>query len=205
MTKTFVKVLTAAALISGAAVASQPASAMGFKNCTGHQVRVKIYNNRDTVRAVAKRNRTIGVNGYHWFKLDGKLYQVQVYQSKPGFDKKVLLVGGKNGGHKFSIRRSGSRYYVSDKNDCGSSAGKPPPGPVKTIAVYEGRWISDNVRFRIRQVTRNSFQLRQKGVPGWTTYTLVGKDVYRSPGGVTIVIRSRGVADFQGRRYTFKG
>ena len=201
MTKTFVKVLTAAALISGAAVVSQPASAMGFKNCTGHQIRVKIYNNRDTIRKIAKRNRTIGVNGYHWFDLDSKLYQVQVFQSKPGFDKKVLLVGGKNGGHKFSVRRSGARYYVSNENDCGSAGVKP--GPVKTIAVAAGRWEAGRDRIRIRAVTSRTFELKQKGQKGWSRFTLVGRDTYRNSAGQTLVMRSNGRAIFQGTRYNF--
>jgi len=201
MTRTFVKAITAAALISGAALASQPAFAMGFKNCTGQQIRVKIYNNNDASRLVAKRNKTLGVNDYHWFKLDSKNYQVLILKSRAGKDEKVHLKGGLNGGHKFSVRRSGGRYHISTVNDC---AKKAPPKPVKTIQIDKGRWDGGRNRITIRNVTGNSFELRLKGRKGWSRYTLIGKDRYRDSGGNVFVMTSRGQAVWNGVRYTKK-
>ena len=56
MTKAIVNALTAATLISGAVFLAQPAAAMGFKNCTGEQIRLKIYNNHDVEKIVARKN-----------------------------------------------------------------------------------------------------------------------------------------------------
>jgi hypothetical protein len=201
MNKTIVKVLTAAAMISGAVVVSQPASAMGFKNCTGHQIRIKIYNNRDTSRLIAKRNRTLGVSEYYSFNLDSKLYQAQIYISRPGADKKAVLRGGLKGTSNFSVRRNGGRYSVSNENGCGSAGVKP--GPVKTIAVSAGRWEAGRNRIRIRAVTSRTFELKQKGEKGWTRFTLVGRDTYRNAAGLTLVMRSNGRAVFQGVQYNF--
>ena len=199
MTRTFVKAITAAALISGAALASQPAFAMGFKNCTGEQIRVKIYNNHDVSRAIAKRNKTLGVNDYHWFKLDSDLYQVAIFRSRVGKDTRVHLKGGLNGGHKFSVRKSRGRYYISTTNDCSNA--KPTPQPIKTIQVDKGKWKSGRKNFRIRNVTGNSFELRAKGAKRWTLYRLVGRDRYTA-GNNTFVMTSRGQATWNGVRYS---
>jgi hypothetical protein len=200
MKKTIANAITAAVLISGAALASQPASAMGFKNCTGEQIRVKIYNNRDTMRAIAKRNRTLGVRDYHWFKLDSKLYQVRVYSSRTGIDKRVLLKGGLNGGHKFSIRKSRGSYSISTQNDCGSATIKPPkpgPTPIATIQVRQGVYVGKlkngkRVSEVIRRVSNNAISVKRRGQGGQPViYTLVGKDVYQNAGGSRIVVQSK--------------
>lgn len=205
MKKTIAKAITAAILVSGAALASQPAMAMGFKNCTGEQIRIKIYNNRDVARIAANPfgNGTIGVNGYRDFNVGKDLKQVKVLRSRFGKDTEVLLVGGLNGGHKFSVRKVGNRYSISTQNDCGKGAG-PKPGPVKTIAVDHGRWFQGKNHIDIRNVTGNSFELRRKGRKGWSRYTLVGRDRYRDSDGNTLVMASRGQADWNGVRYRKK-
>ncbi len=204
MKTTFIKAITAAALISGAALAGAPASAMGFKNCTGEQIRIKIYNNHDVSKIVAKRNKTFGVNDYHWFKLDSDLYQVRIYRSRSGKDTEVYLKGGLNGGHKFSVRKSGRRYSISTTNDCGSANVKPPK-PVATIAVNAGRWVGAKPIFTISNVTANSFTLDPKGKkrPA-VTYTLVANDTYNGSDGKVFVMTASGRATWGGVPYRRK-
>ncbi len=196
MKTTFVKAITAAALISGAALAGTPASAMGFKNCTNQQIRIKIYNNHDVSKAIAKRNKTFGVNDYHWFKLDSDLYQVRIYSSRVGKDTAVYLKGGLNGGHKFSVRKNRSgKLYISTKNDCGSASVKPAPGPqpVVTVQVQPGKWIghtgSRKFAERLRRQSETAFTMKRKGRAP-VLYTLVDKDRYRSADGSVIVVQS---------------
>jgi hypothetical protein len=200
MKKTIAKAVTAAILISGAALASQPAMAMGFKNCTGEQIRIKIYNNNDVSKLIAKRNKTLGVNGYYDFKLDSKLYQVRVYRSRTGKDTEVLLVGGKNGNYKYSVRKSGNRYSLSNVNDCRSAGGGGGTKPAPYIAVSEGWWNTSGKPIVIRNVTKNSFNMRTKGKQNKTTYTRIKDNTYRGADGKLFVMRGNGVADWNGVR-----
>ncbi len=197
MKTTLIKTLTAAALVSGAAIATQPAFAMGFKNCTNEQIRIKIYNNNDVARAIAKRNKVFGVKDYHWFKLDGDLYQVRIYRARFGKDERVHLKGGLNGGHKFSVRKTGAgKYYISTANDCAKAKPKPAPAPkpVVTIDVRPGKWIGrfgnrGKIVERLRRRSETSFTMKRKGRAP-VLYTLVGKDTYQSASGSRIYVQS---------------
>ena len=196
MKTTIIRTITAAALISGAALAGAPASAMGFKNCTNGQIRIKIYNNHDVVKKIAKRNKTFSVKEYHWFKLDSDLYQVRIYRSRVGKDTPVYLKGGLNGGHKFSVRKTSSgKYYISTENGCGKKAGPAPaPKPVATIDVRPGKWIGrigNGRKFveRLRRRSDTAFTMKRKGRAP-VLYTLVGKDTCQSADGSRIYIQS---------------
>ena len=106
MKTTIAKTITAAALISGAMLAGQSASALGIINCTGEQIRVKIYKAGYASKKFPRRNKTIGVNGYHWFKLAKKPYEVRIFRSRPGFDE-FQGSGNARGGSSFIVRRTG--------------------------------------------------------------------------------------------------
>ena len=106
MKMTIAKNITAAALVSGAMLASQPASALGIKNCTGEPIRIKIYKAGPASKKFPKRNKTIGVNGHHRFKLAKKSYEVRVFRSKAGFDE-FEGSGGAFGGSSYIVRRTG--------------------------------------------------------------------------------------------------
>lgn len=196
MMRSLVKAMTVAAVVSGAALSSQSTFAMGFKNCTGQQIRIKIYNNNDVSKLIAKRNKTLGVNDYYWFKLDNDLYQVRIYKSRSGKDEEVLLRGGLNGGHKFSVRRNGSRYAISTTNDCSDKVVNPPK-PIQTIAIDNGTWKRGKKNFRIGQVTSTSFAIRQN--KGWDTYQLYANDRYKNSNGSTFIMTSPGNALWNGQ------
>lgn len=199
MNRTIAKTVTVATLFAGAILAVQPASAMGFKNCTGDQIRVKIYNNNDVSTIIAKRNKTLGVNDYHWFKLDSRLYQVKLFRSRVGIDREMYLKGGLNGGHKFSIRKTRSgNYYVSSENDCTRVKPKPDPAPrpVATIDVNPGKWVGrlgQKGRWieRLRRQSDHSFTMKRRGEAP-VLYTLVGRDTYQTGSGSRIYVQSNG-------------
>lgn len=198
MTRTYVKLMTIAALVGGAMFATQPAYAMGFKNCTGEQIRIKIYDNSDVGRRFANPfgNKTLGVGDYHWFKVGKELKQVSVFRSRVGKDTEVLVKGGLNSGHKFSVRKSGGRFSISTDNGCGSAdTGGGGGGPVVTIPVDSGKWIGAGRKpITIRTASSTSFTLKQKGRKGKTLYTLVGRDAYRGADGTGFVMTARGQA-----------
>ena len=199
MKTTFLKALTAAALISGATAASQPAIAMGFKNCTGEQIRIKIYDNSDVGRRVANPfgNKTLGVSDYHWFKVGNELKQVAVFRSRVGKDVEVLVKGGLNSAHKYSVRKSGGRYSINTNNGCGSAS--LPPKPVVTIPVDSGKWVGAGKKpLVIRTASNTSFTLKRRGRKGNTLYTLVGRDAYRGADGTSFVMTARGRANWNG-------
>lgn len=220
MNKTLASALAVGALISGISTMSQPASAMGFKNCTGKIIRIQIFKNNDVIKIkpLKSGNKLIGVNGYRWFPVSKSLKQVRVFKGRI-LDKRMLQKSGLEGGHKFSIRRRGNGgYYISTENDCARSATGPRPGPAPgpqyrvTIPVDPGYWIAGANRGRyktlIRRVSATSFTIeRARSYEQPRLFKLAGNDMYKDSFGNRFTMQARewaSLADGYGDVVRFK-
>jgi len=204
MKRTLANALAAVALVAGLSTMSQPASAMGFKNCTGTIIRIQIFKNNDVVKIkpLKNGNKLIGVNGYRWFPVSKSLKQVRVFKGRI-LDKRMVQMGGLEGGHKFSIRRrKGGGFYISTENDCPRSATGPRPGPAPgpqyrvTIPVDPGYWIagSDYRRYKtlIRRVSATSFTIeRARSNEQPRLFKLAGNDMYKDAFGNRFTMQAR--------------
>ncbi|MCC2098154.1 MAG: hypothetical protein KDJ29_14760 [Hyphomicrobiales bacterium] len=104
----------AAVLAVSAFAASQPASAMVIRNCTGDVVRVNFYNNNDALRVVPLAGLKIGPgNGVRYNIPSGSGF-IKVFRAQV-IDKLMFERGGLPNGGNFLVTRG---YGFSSGMQC---------------------------------------------------------------------------------------
>jgi len=118
MTSKSIKLLTAASLVAGAALATQPAHAVSFTNCTGAKIRLHIYNNDDVVKAIARSGGVIDINRERGFNPSNGRIAIKVFQTGI-FDNLKMSQSGLEGSKYYSIRQDpNGRWLVSNLRSC---------------------------------------------------------------------------------------
>ncbi len=86
------------------ATASMQASAMQIKNCSGVDVRVHVYNNKDFVMTAAKSGGLVKHNAVENFHASKALHKIRVFKSEQVFDVLMLTKSNLNGHWAYAIK-----------------------------------------------------------------------------------------------------
>ena len=101
------KLCVAAALSIGFIFAPQVGNTIGFQNCTGDDIRVHIYNGKDSAQIVAKHGGKISAGTLKKWNVGKKKHTVKVFQAKI-VDKMQIGKGNLNGNWDYRIIRHGN-------------------------------------------------------------------------------------------------